>query len=165
MMVNLNEQASKCSSCLEWHKHCKAECCKIILMPLDQCKVTKNSIMIRKNVTRDMHWYYKLHGVKIVHGLLVFPKSKCVISMDRVWYVRPCDLLKDNKCLGHPDKKPHFCRNFTEETAMKYTHHLVTPNCLYAYKNEFCKKIVERFYTPHEIQMFKNIGGDSDESD
>ena len=95
-----------------------------------------NFLEIPKPLLRDDQWYYKLRGVKYVHGILKFPKEFCRPFGNRIIYQRNCDLLtEDLKCAGHPDKKPKICQELSEKTPYIANSKIeVTANCLFKYK-------------------------------
>ncbi len=135
-MINdekLIKEAKKCDNCLEWHKHCNAECCGIVYINVNPERLNESwdYLIIKRLLTKDMQWYYKLRGVKYIHGELRFPKKHCIIHNDRILYLKKCRLLDNNLCKGHPKKKPIFCQSLVLETAKD---NIVTPNCLFKYK-------------------------------
>ena len=134
------EDAKSCNDCLSWHKHCKAECCKMILLNGINPSVLEESgnfIMVRRILTANERWYYRLHGIGIIHGSLRIDKSLCLNINGELYYIRKCDLLDgENKCKGHPDNKPQICRMLTEHNLDECRKKglIVTDNCLFKYK-------------------------------
>ena len=134
-MKELIEEAKKCDSCLEWHKHCKAECCRTVHILLDpKALLSKEKyVFVHHFLTNDMKWYYKLRGVTYVHGVLRFPKENCFSAGNKIVFVGECKLLNNYMCKGHPDKKPDICKDLTATSTNK-PNVVITPNCLFKYK-------------------------------
>lgn len=134
----LVQDAKQCSNCLEWHKHCKAECCSIIYLNISQDQYNKHNdyIDIKKPLLPNDIWYYKLRGIRYIHGIMRIPKLHCKYLGNQLVYLRKCNLLLDNyKCKGHPDKKPNLCKSLTLETSKtNNSRWVLTPNCLFKYK-------------------------------
>lgn len=130
-------EASKCDSCLYWHKYCKAECCKVLDLKIDPNELTNGSQYVRLKVgvlSPSDQWYFRLRGISYNRGILNIPKKNIEIIGKRIVYFYVCDNLDENyKCKGHPDKKPKICRDLNEETALQDRFYL-TDNCLYKYK-------------------------------
>ena len=141
----LNEQekqmamdAAHCDDCLGWHKHCKAECCSVVFLnaPASEVMSKGRYIRIQGHLSLGNRKYYRLRGVRYVHGILLFEKSMCKPHGNRIIYIRPCDWLTDKLlCKGHPDDKPELCKVLTLDTAndpkMGFE---ITPNCLFRFK-------------------------------
>ncbi len=131
--------AKTCNSCLQWHKYCNAECCKIIYLDIDPQELKKRGayikIILKRPLSLDELWYYRLHDVLCTRNTLRFKRERVIASQGQVMYIHPCKLLKDNKCMGHPDNKPQMCKQLTYENIKnKPTKFKVTPNCLFRYK-------------------------------
>ena len=130
-------EAKNCNDCLSWHKHCKAECCKIVFLNIDPELLKKNenrllNLKVGKLSPSDTI-YYQLRGVEYKNGgILRFPKKDIIVVGRNVMYVRACKRLDGNLCEGHPDRKPKMCRDLTINTSHKFT---LTNNCLFRYKN------------------------------
>jgi len=136
-------EASKCKGCLDWHHHCQAECCKIIFLDIDPDKLKCGGRFFSVKISDLRNFvdrrYYQLHDVECVRGLLRFKKSKIITVGRKVMYISPCKLLKDNLCMGHPDKKPELCKMLTLENAkIPEQPFRLTDNCLFKYK---CKEV------------------------
>ncbi len=138
----LIQEAKKCNSCLEWHKHCNAECCKSIFIHSNIMKLYSigDMLIVDKILTPDDRWYFKLHGVTCLRQQLRFPKKHIYIQhkdKNTLLYMRKCDyLLPDNTCKGHPDKKPKICQKLTNAMVSGGLKGIaLTYNCLYRYKN------------------------------
>ena len=133
----------KCEGCLDWHHHCKAECCKIVFINIDPKELEKSGSLLTINPEpklspKDMR-YYQLRDVQCIRGLLRFKKDRIIVVGNKVMYVHPCNLLKDNLCEGHPDNKPELCKALTLETAkIPGQPFALTDNCLFKYK---CKEV------------------------
>lgn len=133
-------EAKTCNKCKEWHKYCDAECCKLLYICKDPSELSNPGkyIQIKKVLTVDQRLYYKLHGVKILHGYIRFDKSKCIPYGDKIIFVNRCKWLNNNnECIEHSDKRPSVCRQLSKETAKDTSAYGfdVTPNCLFKYKN------------------------------
>lgn len=136
---NRTEEAKKCETCLDWHHHCHAECCKVNFLEIDPKIVEKqvNHVSIKTMFppSMDMRRYWKLKDVEYVRGLLRFRKERIRVVGGRVLYIHPCKMLDGNLCKGHPDKKPLFCQSLTLETSkLPNQPFRVTENCLFRYK-------------------------------
>ena len=135
--IMLND-AVHCSTCLEWHKHCKAECCGVIFISVNPLELQAKGkyVKIRKILLLDNLKYFKLRGIKYNHGILRIEKSLCKPYGDRVVYIRKCNLLDNNYlCEGHPNNKPEICKALTLETASDKNQDIeITPNCLFRFK-------------------------------
>ncbi len=134
-------EASKCNNCLEWHKHCNAECCKIVFINIDPEKLNKpGKYFVTKPKQPFGDWrYYSLRDVQYIRGMLRFRKDRIVVVGRKVMYIYPCKMLVDDLCEGHPDKKPELCRFLTLETARLPNQPFeLTDNCLFKYK---CKEV------------------------
>jgi len=139
-MTNIKEEERKleakgCNNCLDWHHHCKSECCKMCYIYTDPNKLREKGkyLIINKILNKDLQRYYLLKGVRYTHGKLHFPKEYCFVSGNAIIYTKACSLLDGFLCLGHPEKKPVFCQDFILDTA-KEGKGVITPNCLYKYK-------------------------------
>lgn len=131
------EEARTAKSCLDWHKYCKAECCKTVFLNVspEELEEKGSFISIHEKIDFDEMRYFKLRGVRYVHGALRFPKSKCISLGGGVIYVNRCELLDGYLCKGHPDRKPNLCKALTLESAQKPNQGFrVTDNCLFKYK-------------------------------
>lgn len=131
-------ESRNCESCLDWHKFCKAECCSIMKFNIGEgFKLEKGSILgMKKIISKDMIWYYKLHGIKY------YPRTqKLHVLLENYEYkngwltiFNKCTLLsKDYKCLGHPHKKPEFCKFLKKDTALDEKI-VLTDNCVFKYQ-------------------------------
>lgn len=131
-------EAKGCNGCPMWLKHCQAECCKIAYINLSPIYLKEKGkyLNVHKGLLKDDIWYWKLRGVRYVHGVLMFEKKYCKPLGNRILYVRKCDkLTEDNLCGGHPFDKPKICQKLNEETAIAGDNSFeVTPNCLFKYK-------------------------------
>ncbi len=135
-------EASKCEDCINWHKHCKAECCKIIFLKIDPKELEKPGTYLNIKVKQPFtEWrYYSLRDVQCLRGLLRFKKDRIIVVGRKVMYIYNCDLLTENfLCEGHPNNKPELCRLLTLETAkIPGQPFELTDNCLFKYK---CKEV------------------------
>lgn len=132
-------EAKNCKDCLGWHKHCKAECCKTILLNIDPRILDGNGkyIVIKVNpMSPSDQRYYHLKDVRYTRETLRFQKDRIQVIGRKVYYFHQCSLLDENNlCKGHPDKKPHLCKALTIDTADKENQgYTVTENCLFKYK-------------------------------
>ena len=138
-------EAQKCNDCLCWHKHCKAECCKIVFLNIDPKELEKPgkllTIKSQASLRNGERRYYQLRDVECIRGLLRFKKDRIIVVGRNVMYIHPCKLLKGNLCEGWPDNRPEICKLLTSKTA-----HLpgqgfkLTDNCLFKYKSREVKK-------------------------
>ncbi len=137
-------EAAKCHDCIHWHKHCKAECCKIIFLKIDPKELEKPGKLLTIKVKQPFrdYRYYSLHDVEYIRGFLRFKKDRIVVVGRKVIYVHDCKLLTDDfLCKGHPDNKPELCKLLTLETAkLPGQLYELTDNCLFKYK---CKEVKE----------------------
>ena len=64
------EDAKTAKSCLDWHKHCKAECCKAVFIniPSEVLEEKGTYINIHNKIDFNERWYYRLRGVQYIHG-------------------------------------------------------------------------------------------------
>ncbi len=134
-------EASKCNDCLGWHKHCEAECCKIVFLKIDPEVLERpGKYLTLKTKPGFSDWrYYQLREVEHLRGFLRFRKDRIVVVGRKVMYIFNCKLLKNNLCEGHPDKKPELCKFLTLETANLIGEGFeLTDNCLFKYK---CKEV------------------------
>ena len=136
-------EATECLYCLEWHKYCDAECCKLVFLNIDPKELDKPGKLFTikpEKLSLSDQWYYRLHDVEYLRGFLRFKKERIVIIGRKVIYIHDCSFLKDNLCKGHPDKKPELCRVLTLETAkIPGQHFELTDNCLFKFKSKEVK--------------------------
>ena len=136
-------EAIKCSTCQEWHKHCDAECCKLVFLNIDPEELERPGKLFTiktKPLSPSDQWYYRLRDVEYVRGFLRFKKERIVVVGRKVIYIHSCKRLKNNLCEGHPDKKPELCRVLTLETAkIPGQPFELTDNCLFKYKSKEVK--------------------------
>lgn len=136
--MDLLEESKQATGCLDWHKHCNAECCRFIRIPWisnEMPKKNTNILLNPRKLSPDMIWYYKLHGCTYSRGYLSIPtRGRRLEFEEGLWLriYRDCDLLKDNMCTGHPQNKPKFCRDFNENSDPKTV--CFTTNCLFSIK-------------------------------
>lgn len=134
------QEAKGCEDCLGWHKHCKAECCKIVSINIDPAELDKTQspylIIKVKPMSPSDQRYYWLRDVRYARGTLRFKKDRIHILGRKVFYIHQCELLDENNlCKGHPDKKPQLCQALTLDTAEETRKgYFVTDNCLFKYK-------------------------------
>jgi hypothetical protein len=137
--MNLNEEAKNCKDCLGWHKHCNAECCKIIFLNIKDEDYRKSfrfvDIMLGEKLSLDKQIYYKLRGVEYLRNRLRFKKKRIIKVNGEYIYQRKCKALHNCLCLKHPDMKPKLCMDLTFETSKeKNKGFKLTQNCLFKYK-------------------------------
>lgn len=136
-------EAKTCDNCLDWHKHCRSECCMMIHLNIPpaefqrQMSLPGEYLICNKPLLPNDRWYFKLHDVVCLHGILKFKKDRCTIIEGRIIYAHKCDFLTDDlKCKGHPNNKPNICKNLTMESAKQDNKKfIVTAHCLFKYKN------------------------------
>jgi len=137
-------EATKCENCVQWHKHCNAECCRSISLNIDSKLLEGGGRYISVNPGKlgmsDIK-YYSNHGVDYLRGLLRFKKERIEVIGRKVIYFWDCNRLNGNLCLDHPDKKPKLCKALTLDSAKVINKTFgVTPNCLFKYKSKEVKK-------------------------
>lgn len=120
-------------------------------------KVKGKVLTVRYILTQDMKWYYSLKGVKSAHGLM-FIKDEGNFQKHDGWFyiVKPCKLLKGLMCEGHPRDKPQFCKSLTEET-YKSGDFVLTPNCLFKYKDPMLAKLACMKESKELKDFFKSL--------
>jgi len=133
-------EAEGCDNCVCWHKHCKAECCKIILLNIDSSIIEKSDsefiyIKVGK-ISPSRQWYYSLRGIPYTRGILKLKKNRISILNKKYYYIHKCSkLTKSNLCDGHPYNKPKICKDLTINTVYNGNDDFfVTDNCLFKYK-------------------------------
>lgn len=134
-------EAKTCNDCPGWHKHCNAECCKVVKIIVDLKTLEKGfkylTIKPNKPLGLSDIIYYRLRGVQYMRGLLRFQKDRIEVIGRNVYYYHPCSKLKGNFCEDHPHKKPLLCKSLTLETAnLPGQPFAVTDNCLFKYKEK-----------------------------
>jgi len=143
------EEAKKALGCVDWHKYCHAECCKVSTITFSGQDLSKEFASFNVVMDSNRAWYHKLHGRKYGHARLIVRTSQCVVIGNKIFVVSPCELLKNNLCLGHPNRKPKICKAFNEHVK-KSALFTMTPNCLFKYKDvEFMKEFNE--VTPESV--------------
>jgi hypothetical protein len=138
-------ESKKCTNCLEWHKHCDAECCKLIFLNIDMKDLEKPGkyILVKLKEKLDLGEirYYQLRDIEYLRGFLRIKKERVSVVGTRILYIYPCKFLKNNLCIGHPDKKPRVCRVLTlENSKLENQPFTLTDNCLFKYK---CMEVKE----------------------
>lgn len=132
-------EARSCNSCLDWHHHCNAECCKAVFLNIDPKRVNGPGKYLDMNVGQlslNDQYYYRLRDVSYTRGILRFQRNRITVVGRKVVYVHTCSLLDGCKCKGHPDNKPHLCKLLTIDTALKPGLGFdLTDNCLFKYKH------------------------------
>ena len=135
------KEAQKCEGCRGWHKHCKAECCKLVQLHIDP-KILEGSgeyIIIKvRPMTPGNQRYYRLRDVRYTRETLRFKKDRIFVVGRNVFYMYPCSLLDENNlCTVHSTSKPQLCKDLTLETAgATNKDYFVTDNCLFKYKRK-----------------------------
>ncbi len=136
-------EAVKCSTCKEWHKHCNAECCRLIFLNIDPKELDgpgKLFTIKPESLELSDQRYYRIHDVEYLRGFLRFKKERIIVVGRKVIYIHNCKFLKNNLCEGHPDNTPELCRALTLETAKLAGQHFeLTDNCLFKYKSKEVK--------------------------
>ena len=147
MTGELEEEAKSCDNCLCWHKHCRSECCRVMAFNFDDVNVVKE--LVAQGVpfkiprrgrerTKDMGWYFKLHGLKVEREQLVVNPLLFEVSFEgsRALFRRDCNLLDEKGlCKGHPDGKPGFCKRLDVNDYVNEAYYL-PPSCLANYKDK-----------------------------
>lgn len=136
-LKQLISEAKNCHSCLEWHKHCNAECCRMFSLSAPQKwedLKEGDTVHIRCFDPPSMKWYYALHGARYERGIITVKLGKFHVNNGMLHIMRTCDYLtEENKCKGHPDSKPKTCRELNLSTC-KEKRFVLTPNCMFKYQ-------------------------------
>jgi hypothetical protein len=137
-------EATKCSECTQWHKHCNSECCRTIFLNIKPEMLNGGGRYLYLNPGKmglsDIK-YYKNHDVDYLRGLLRFKKERIEVIGRKVIYFWDCSRLNGNLCLDHPDKKPELCKVLTLDTCRAIDRGFkLTPNCLFKYKSREVKQ-------------------------
>lgn len=134
----MQKEAKGCNSCLLWHKHCKAECCKTMLFKVHLNKKPRigDKIILRMpEITPDMKWYYELHGVQIKKDVLTMKLNRFTYKKGELMVHRTCDnLTNDLKCREwQSGNRPNMCKELNLETSQEERFH-ITPNCMFKHQ-------------------------------
>lgn len=135
----IEEEAKNCKSCLDWHKHCKAECCKSISFTYRGSgkNIKRGMFFVTKlegEMTEDLKKYYNLHDVRVKNNRVMVRIKDFEIRDGLLIVYKRCKLLNDDlTCKGHPDDKPDVCKEL-DETTVNDKRFLVTSNCMFRYK-------------------------------
>ena len=129
LMTHINE-------CADNLHICKAECCKeFSIVVKNNFAVPKqgDTITFKRICTRDLAFYYHLHGAVYKHGLISVTLNDFRVEGNIIFVLNRCEALTDDlKCKYHgTDRQPKICHrpNFNERGDCNGLH--VTPNCLY----------------------------------
>lgn len=131
------KEARSCHDCINWHKHCNAECCKSVLIGVNLKRLyeAKEYLLIKVGtISPSDQYYYKLRGVRYTRGTLRFRKDKIKIIDGKVYYKETCSMLDGNMCKIHFTGKPKLCQELTIKTCHQTDRFVLTPNCLFKYK-------------------------------
>lgn len=133
-------------TCLDHHKICNAECCRVFYLRLTIIELNKAKkgkiLFLKRNLTEDRIWHYKLRGCSYYPGgKLIVPSDTFTIKVIKelnnrkilVAFYKDCKLLDGNLCSGHPENKPEICKKLTWKTAKEIKKHggRLTPDCMY----------------------------------
>jgi len=156
----LMEESKGCTSCLQWHKHCKAECCRMIFLDTGVQELNTGGRFIFRTLpakpTYDEIQYFKIHGVPYVRGKFKFSKHNIVKFPKGYVYLKDCMYLKDYLCTAPKGEKPKQCTDLTMENLRANNTYTgtcsstaLTSHCLFKYKlmeeqNNAKEKIEER---------------------
>lgn len=131
-------EAQACTSCLDWHQRCGAECCQEFRVRYPRNARVYRGMVVHlapTDLSPDLKWYLELHGVSVVNGVVSFQLNEFTRSGDFLTVRRRCDYLTpDLKCRGHPDAKPRVCSEFG--LAAVEAGAFATPNCVFKYQAE-----------------------------
>jgi hypothetical protein len=138
------EAAAHCADCLGWLEHCEAECCRVfafLLTPRSDVVYAADTVRIHAPVTPDGQRYYELHGARVDGDFITVPRSACAVSATRLVVTMSCRALRDDLLCSLHDVggQPDYCADFTWETASQ-DGWVVTPKCLFAYKQEAARR-------------------------
>ncbi len=132
------EESKKCKECIDWHHHCKSECCKIMYLEIDPERLKTNSRFVDikvKELRMNEILYHRLRDVSYVRGFLRFPKKNISVVGNLILYIKSCSQLDGYLCKGHPDNKPEICKLVTfESSKIPGMPFRITDNCLFKYK-------------------------------
>lgn len=122
-------------SCLEQHPICHANCCRQVKISLNEPLGERSILAVKGFLTKDMQWYWRLRGCTYDsrRGITFFHLSIYDIEEHDGYLIlhRDCKLLKGNLCVGHPDKKPEFCKIMDVNNPSSVTSKMyVTKGCL-----------------------------------
>lgn len=135
----MRTEARGCSSCLDWHKHCGAECCQQFTLADGKYNLSQRFITVPLRLNVDLIWYYELHGCSYSRGFLKVPTKNIVRKNGQLVVLERCAYLTDElKCKGHElGRKPKVCRNLTLENIQQQNissgtvTSVVTPRCMF----------------------------------
>jgi len=132
-------ECEHCDGCLSWHKHCNAECCKIIYLGITPSEAKRRgpyiTIPVPRGLSKDEIWYYRLRDVICTRSSLKFKRERIIELHGEVLYIHPCKALTGNKCNGHPHDKPKVCKALSMKTyKLDDPRFRITNNCLFKYK-------------------------------
>jgi hypothetical protein len=140
--------ALTCNDCLSWHKHCSAECCRVLFINVHPLRLKEPgkylTITLDHVPMLDERWYFRLRDVEVLRGNLRIKKEFLKEINGRILYIKDCSLLRGMFCSGHPDKKPNFCKDLDiENLECKNPRCEITGNCLLKYKQILndCKEV------------------------
>jgi hypothetical protein len=128
------------SECIPHLKICKAECCKeftLTIKDFDKVREGAKIAVAPGILTKDLKWYFELHGVTFKEGFVIVTKAGYKkIGPDRYVFNRRCSYLnEDLSCKGHPTDKPLCCQELTRKTAHE-DRFTLTPNCVFRRKEK-----------------------------
>lgn len=119
--------------CLLHLVKCGAECCRqvrFLIPPGPIIGEVGRAVSFPVQVTPDNVWYFKLHGIRLLHGRVWFHLRDYSHNerTGELTLFRRCELLNDEaRCDGHPDKKPLQCRELGWDSLPRD----LTPNCVF----------------------------------
>jgi len=119
----------KANNCLDNLPICNASCCRSfsVIMPNDPKRGSTVRIPIRD---MDSARYYKLHGVRVAHGLGFITVRDYYRSGERIVFRVVCQALgSDNHCMIHATK-PLICKSLDWGTA-KESRFFLTEGCIF----------------------------------
>lgn len=137
--LELIKEARGCNNCLQWVKHCNAECCRQFRVGLKQLQKHRLGYAVKTTLTEDAQHYYKIHGCYYTRGLLIMPKRsgfRVTQEGEFIVFHRNCDNLEGNSCKEYESgNRPMICKGFDETTGKNpYGASYATPNCLCNFK-------------------------------
>ncbi len=149
----MREESSGCDSCLLWHKHCKAECCKTmrfhIKFPTKPRIGQMVHLPIRGGITPDLKWLYELRGGTVKDNVVSFRLTRFYYNHHHglLMIYRTCDNLTDDfKCKEWASgNRPELCK--VDLSKGEGEGYFLTHNCMYKFQVE-AKQVVLPRKTP-----------------
>ena len=127
------------NNCADQLSVCGAECCKqfIITTPKTHKCVRGETIFWLRNCSKDLAWYYKLHGAQYKHGVVSLKLVDFEQTPKRLIIKNSCAALTDDlQCKYHgTSKQPKICHKPNKEEHDNIRNVEITINCKYLHHN------------------------------